>query len=59
MEVTKQDIIISGASYVGMSLACLLAKQNLKVTLLDSSTNNSQYNTQAHIPSRVFAIASA
>ena len=40
MKKKNYDIIISGAGYIGMSLACLLAKQNLKIAIIDNFPNN-------------------
>ena len=48
------DIVISGASYIGMSLACVLAKYGLKIALIGNKYNN--YYIQKTLPSRQFAI---
>ena len=39
MKKTEFDIIISGAGYIGISLACLLAKQDLKIAIIDNDEN--------------------
>lgn len=59
MKKENYDIIISGAGYIGMSLACLLAKQNLKIAIIDNFTNNYTSKNESNLPSRTFAIASA
>ena len=51
------DIVISGASYIGMSLACLLAKHRLKIALIGDNYNN--YHTTKSLPNKQFAIAAA
>ena len=59
MKKKNYDIIISGAGYIGMSLACLLAKQNLKIAIIDNFPNNYYQKNTSNLPSRTFAIASA
>ena len=59
MKKIEFDVIISGAGYVGMSLACLLAKQNLKIAVIDNNCSYKNDNAKSKFPSRIFAIASA
>ena len=59
MKKIEFDIIISGAGYIGMSLACLLAKQNLKIAIIDNNYSYKNINAKSKFPSRIFAIASA
>ena len=59
MKKENYDIIISGAGYIGMSLACLLAKQNLKIAIIDHVSLNYTSKNESNLPSRTFAIASA
>ena len=59
MKKTEFDIIISGAGYIGMSLACLLAKQDLKIAIIDNDETYKNANFKSKFPSRIFAIASA
>ena len=59
MKKTEFDIIISGAGYIGMSLACLLAKQDLKIAIIDNYEAYKDANSKSKFPSRIFAIASA
>lgn len=53
------DIIISGAGYIGMSLACLLARQSLKIAVISDNYSYTNISTKTKFPSRIFAIASA
>jgi 2-octaprenyl-6-methoxyphenol hydroxylase len=59
MKKIEFDIIISGAGYIGMSIACLLAKQNLKIAIIDNNYSYKSVNAKSKFPSRIFAIASA
>jgi len=59
MKKTEFDIIISGAGYIGISLACLLAKQDLKIAIIDNDETYKDANFKSKFPSRIFAIASA
>ena len=59
MKKKNYDIIISGAGYIGMSLACLLTKQNFKIAIIGNFHNNYCEKNKSNSPSRTFAIASA
>ncbi|MFK7761527.1 MAG: FAD-dependent monooxygenase [Candidatus Midichloriaceae bacterium] len=59
MKKIEFEVIISGAGYVGMSLACLLAKQNLRIAIIDNNDSYKNVNAKSKFPSRIFAIASA
>lgn len=59
MKKIEFEVIISGAGYLGMSLACLLAKQNLRIAIIDNNDSYKNVNAKSKFPSRIFAIASA
>ena len=59
MKNPRYDIIISGAGYIGSSLACLLARHGLKIALVDNYFDNTENCSRNNSPDRLFAIATA
>ena len=55
----KYDIMISGAGYIGLTLACLLAKRGLKVAVIDKKNGRNDIKVHDDSPGRLFSIASA
>lgn len=55
------DVIINGASYVGLTTACILAKNHIKVALINNRKVKIelQNDNKSTIPSRLFALAKA
>ncbi|MFQ3307211.1 MAG: 2-octaprenyl-6-methoxyphenol hydroxylase [Candidatus Midichloriaceae bacterium] len=52
------DIVISGAGYIGLTLACLLAKKNIKICVIDKKNLNTISKNNHNVSGRLFAIAS-
>ena len=59
MKKLEYDIVISGAGYVGLTLACLLAKNDLRIAIVNKGNIDDNLKMAPDLPSRLFAIAAA
>jgi 2-octaprenyl-6-methoxyphenol hydroxylase len=55
----KYDLIISGAGYIGLTFACLLANKGLRIAVIDKKRPNTDARMPSDSPGRLFSIAAA
>jgi 2-octaprenyl-6-methoxyphenol hydroxylase len=53
------DVVISGAGYIGLTLASLIATDDLKIAVIDKRSESSLQKAEANLPNRLFSIADA